>query len=67
MLVVNMSPYAMQTRLISWIRAARKDFETFPRQVQGDALDALAIAAEGGKSDNAKPFKAGSGVYLKLR
>lgn len=52
-----MSPFRMQTRPISWIRAARKDFETFPLEVQSDARDALAIAAEGGKSDNAKPFK----------
>ncbi|MBV9566950.1 MAG: type II toxin-antitoxin system RelE/ParE family toxin [Hyphomicrobiales bacterium] len=47
----------MRTRSISWIGAAQKDFESFPREVQTDALDALAIAAEGGKSDNAKPFK----------
>jgi phage-related protein len=45
------------TKNISWIRAARRDFEEFPDDVQGDILDALTVAAEGGKSDKAKPFK----------
>jgi len=45
------------TRPISWIKAARKDFEEFPEDVQGDMMSALTIAAEGSKSDKAKPFK----------
>ena len=45
------------TRPISWLKAARKNFEEFPEDVQSDMLDALTIAAEGGKSDKAKPFK----------
>jgi len=45
------------TRPVSWIKAARRAFEEFPEEVQVDALSALTIAAEGGKSDNAKPFK----------
>ena len=28
----------------------RKDFEDFPEDVQSDVLDALTVAAEGGKS-----------------
>jgi len=44
------------TRPISWVKAAQKNFEKFPDEVQDDALTALTIAAEGGKSDNAKPF-----------
>ena len=52
-----------KTRPISWIVPARKDFEQFSIKVQEDALSALTIAAEGGKSDNTKPFKSvGSGV-----
>lgn len=39
-------------RKISWIKAAR-----FSEGVQSDMLDALTIAATGGKSDRAKPFK----------
>lgn len=46
------------------MKAARKDFESFPEDVQNDMLDALTIAAEGGKSDKAKPFKGvGGGVF----
>mgnify|MGYP001809864558 CR=1 FL=1 len=43
-------------RSISWIKAARKDFEAFPAAVQSDMLDALTIAAAGSKSDKAKLF-----------
>ena len=53
---VNM-PYMRNTRNVSWIKAARRDFEDFPEDVQSDMLDALTVAAEGGKSDKAKPFK----------
>jgi phage-related protein len=35
-----------KTRTISWIKAARKDFNEFPEDVQDDMLDALTIAAE---------------------
>lgn len=33
------------TRPISWIKAARKDFEAFPDALQEIALSALTIAA----------------------
>ena len=45
------------TRNVSWIKAARRDFEDFPNDVQNDMLDALTVAAEGGKSEKAKPFQ----------
>jgi phage-related protein len=52
-----------QTRPVSWIKAARKDFERFPAEAQLICLTALTVAAEGGKSDIAKPMLAiGSGV-----
>jgi phage-related protein len=52
------------TRPISWIGGARKEFETFPEEVQSICLAALTIAAEGGKADVAKPMKGlGSGVF----
>ena len=44
-------------RQISWLKAARRDFEEFPSDVQKDAAQALSIAARGGKADTAKPFK----------
>lgn len=52
------------TRQISWIKAARKDFEKFPMSAQSICLAALTIAAEGGKADVAKPMQGlGSGVF----
>jgi len=45
-----------QTRPISWIKAARKEFERFPEAAQTICLTALTIAAEGGKADIAKPL-----------
>jgi phage-related protein len=42
---------------ISWIKAARKEFETFPLAVQVDGKRSLAVAAEGAKADNTKPLK----------
>ena len=54
---------ARTTRPISWIKAARKAFEAFPEAVQLEALRALTIAAEGQKSDIAKPMQGlGSGI-----
>ncbi|MEO5369251.1 MAG: type II toxin-antitoxin system RelE/ParE family toxin [Magnetococcus sp. DMHC-1] len=44
-------------RPVSWIKAARKDFEDFPAPVQMDALRALAVAAGGRKADHVKPLK----------
>lgn len=56
--------YIRKTRPISWIKAARKDFDTFPDQAQATCLQALTIAAEGGKPDIAKPLKGlGSGAF----
>jgi phage-related protein len=54
------------TRQISWIKAARKDFEEFPEDVQSDVFDALTLAAEGGKSDKAKPFKGVDGGVFEI-
>jgi phage-related protein len=52
------------TRPISWLKAALKDFEAFPAEVQLEVRRALTVAAEGGKSDKAKPFKGvGGGVF----
>jgi phage-related protein len=52
------------TRLISWIKAALRDFETFPEGAKTICLSALTIAAEGGKADLAKPMRGlGSGIF----
>ena len=54
------------TRNISWIKAARRDFEDFPEDVQSDMLDALTVAAEGGKSARAKPFNGVDGGVFEI-
>jgi len=55
--------FSRDSRPISWAKAARKVFDTFPDSVGDRANAALTIAAEGGKADIAKPFGTGSGVY----
>jgi phage-related protein len=58
------SPINRKTRPVSWIRAALKEFETFPEEAKSICLTALTIAAEGGKADIAKPMHGlGSGVF----
>lgn len=53
-----------KTRPVSWIKAALKEFRTFPEGAQCVCLAALTIAAEGGKADIAKPLQGlGSGVF----
>jgi phage-related protein len=54
------------TRPISWIKAARRDFEEFPDEVQDNMLNALTIAAEGSKSDKAKPFTGVDGGVFEI-
>ena len=46
-----------QTRPVSWIKAARRDFEKFPQEAQVICLTALTIAAENGKADIAKTYE----------
>ncbi len=52
------------TRAVSWMKAARKDFGSFPANAQDRALEALTIVADGGAPDIAKPLTGlGSGVW----
>jgi phage-related protein len=59
------------TRPISWLKGARKDFEEFPDGAQLEMARALTILAEGRMPDIAKPLTGlGSGVMelaLKFR
>jgi len=55
---------ARGTRAVSWIKAARKDFEDFPAKAKDRGLDALTVIADGGTPDIAKPLSGlGSGVW----
>ena len=52
------------TRPISWFTPARKAFDEFPEGARETMIDALSVAAEGGKAGIAKPMKGmGSGVF----
>ena len=52
------------TRPVSWLTTARKAFEGFPDDACEIIVDALSVAAEGGKAGIAKPMKGlGSGVF----
>jgi phage-related protein len=60
----NQMAEARKTRPISWIKAALKDFASFPSSAQPIFLAGLTVAAEGGKADVAKPLLGlGSGVF----
>ncbi len=53
-----------KTRSVSWVKAALRDFESFPEGARSVCLAALTIAAEGGNADIAKPMKGmGAGVF----
>ena len=59
----NMTAFPRDTRAISWIKAAQRDFLEFPRGAKGQALDALTIVADGAMPDIAKPLVGlGAGV-----
>ena len=53
-------------RPVSWIKAARKDFEAFPPTAQLEALRALTVAVEGNKADNVKPLKGFGGGVMEI-
>jgi phage-related protein len=54
------------TRPISWIKAARKDFDDFPREAQIEMGRTLTILAEGRMPAIARGFGAGA-MELALR
>jgi phage-related protein len=54
------------TRPITWLKAAARDFEEFPAEAQLIFRRALTVAAEGGKADKAKPFKSVEGGVFEI-
>jgi phage-related protein len=53
-----------ETRPISWLKSALRDFEGFSAGARSVCLGALTMAAEGAKADIAKPMQnLGSGVF----
>ena len=59
----NMRAISRNTRPISWLKGARKDFDDFPQGAQVKMARALTILAEGQMPEIAKPLAGfGSGV-----
>jgi phage-related protein len=54
------------SRPISWIKAARKEFEKFPAKAQSICLTALTVAGEGGKADIAKAMSGLGSAVLEI-
>jgi len=53
----------MKSRPVSWIKAARRDFDAFPQAAKDVLVDALTVVAEGGTPAIAKPLVGlGSGL-----
>jgi len=65
----NMLVMARNTRPISWLKPARRDFDEFPAGARIELARALTIVAEGQMPDIAKPLRGfGAGVMeLALR
>ena len=54
------------SRPISWLKGARREFENFPADVRVRMQRALTVAAEGGKDDLSKPFKGVEGGVFEI-
>jgi phage-related protein len=66
--LTNLSKYPQCGTLdqFAGLRAARKDFEAFPGEVQLEMMRALSVASEGEKADIAKPFKGVDGGVFEI-
>jgi len=46
----------MQMRVISWIKAAQKEFDSFPLEAKKKFVRALKIAAKGSRNNTCQEF-----------
>ena len=54
----------LQEKPLHWVGSAKKDYQSFPSEVQDDMGYALGLAQLGGKHPHAKPWKGeGGGVF----
>jgi phage-related protein len=61
--MVNVPPSLSREKLLHWVASAKRDYLSFPPEVQDDMGYALGLAQLGGKHPNAKPWKGeGAGV-----
>jgi len=61
--MVDVPPSLSREKPLHWVASAKKDYLSFPAEVQDEMGYALGLAQLGGKHPNAKPWKGeGSGV-----
>ena len=54
----------LQEKPLNWVGSAKKDYQSFPSDVQDDMGYALGLVQLGGKHPHAKPWKGeGGGVF----
>jgi phage-related protein len=62
--MINIFTNRSQEKPLYWVASAKKDYQTFPDEVQDDMGYALGLAQFGGKHPKAKPWKGeGPGVF----
>jgi phage-related protein len=62
--MIRISKSMSREKPLYWVASAKKDYLTFPAEVQDDMGYALGLAQLGGKHPKAKPWKGkGAGVF----
>ena len=62
--MVRATQTPLQDKPLHWVGSAKKDYQSFPSDVQDDMGYALGLAQLGGKHPHAKPWKGeGGGVF----
>lgn len=62
--MVRTTQNLLQEKPLHWVGSAKKDYQSFPSEVQDDMGYALGLAQLGGKHPHAKPWKGeGGGVF----
>ena len=62
--MVRATQTPLQEKPLHWVGSAKKDYQSFPSDVQDDMGYALGLAQLGGKHPHAKPWKGeGGGVF----
>lgn len=62
--MVRTAQTLLQEKPLHWVGSAKKDYQSFPSEVQDNMGYALGLAQLGGKHPHAKPWKGeGGGVF----
>ncbi|MEO8410628.1 MAG: type II toxin-antitoxin system RelE/ParE family toxin, partial [Propionivibrio sp.] len=62
--MVRIPPSLSRAKSLHWVASSKKDYQTFPLEVQHDMGYALGLAQLGAKHPKAKPWKGeGGGIF----